>query len=161
MELEKEPEGISFFNVKSGDTHYCKLEPTITAYINSSDMGINASRGQDFGWKLAPEWVKKIRAFQADENKMDTLSAKLRLEDGIMPSTIQILLYIYGREVRAYLQRLREVEAPYAEQYQRDISSVPKEPAIDPVIEDVDETDLPGGEEEEVAAKAEPKPKQK
>lgn len=134
-----EPKGIGFFNIKSGDTHYCKLEPTIAAYINSSDMGINASRDQDFGWRLDPSWVKKVRNFRNDENKMDTLAAKLRLEDGVFPSTIQILYYLYGREVRAYLQRVKEDDTPFEDQYQRDIAK-PEEVETEEFSEN--ETDL-------------------
>lgn len=133
-----EPAGIAFYSIKTGETHYCKLEPTIAAYINSSDMGINASRGQDFGWRLAPEWVKKVRNFRDDETKMDTLAAKLRLEDGEMPSTLQILNYIYGRQVRQYLQRLRDDESPFAEKYQGDIAvKKSRTPATTP--DDLDE----------------------
>ena len=54
----EEPKGISFFSIRTGETHYGKLEPTIAAYLNSSDLGINASRGQDYGWRLSPEWVQ-------------------------------------------------------------------------------------------------------
>lgn len=140
----QEPEGIAFFSIKTGETHYARLEPTIQAYLNSSDMGINASRGQDYGWRLAPEWVKKIRNFRDDERKMDTLSAKLRLEDGVEPSTTQILFDIYGRQVRAYLQRIREEDTPFADKYQEDISSNPrstvKAPKNEPVVEDVKST---------------------
>lgn len=141
----QEPEGIAFFSVKTGETFYGKLEPTISALINSSDMGINASRGQDFGWRLAAEWVNAVTDFQQDEDKMDTLAAKLRLEDGESPSTVQILNYLYGRQVRAYLQRLKETDAPFAEQYQKDIAAgkssqkAVRTPIIsdDPVTEDV------------------------
>jgi hypothetical protein len=148
MDNLKEPEGIAFFSIKTGETHYCRLEPTIAAYINSSDMGINASRGQDFGWRLDPEWVKKIRNFRSDEDRMDTLAAKLRLEDGVSPSTTQILYYIYGRQVRQYLQRLREEDAPFEEQYQKDISPTNNSTHLDaamdddPVTESVSESDL-------------------
>lgn len=121
--IPEEPKGIPFFSINTGETHYARLEPTIQAYINSSDMGINASRGQDFGWRLDAEWVKKIRDFRTDDTKVDALAAKLRLEDGESPNTIQILNYIYGRQVRSYLQKLREDESPYAEQYQQDIST--------------------------------------
>lgn len=126
MSQLKEPEGISFYNTKTGETHYARLEPTIAAYINSSDMGINASRGQDFGWKLGSEWVKKIRAFKENEAKMDTLAAKLRLEDGDIPTTTQILYYIYGRQVRTYLRRLKNEEHPFEAKYQKDIAASPK-----------------------------------
>lgn len=177
MSQLKEPEGIAFFSVQTGETMYGRLEPTIAAFINSSDMGINASRGQDYGWRLDPEWVKKIRAFRADEDSMDRLSAKLRLEDGQSPSTTQILYYIYGRQVRAYLQRLQEEEQPFAEQYQRDISPnagrqsepVPEHPMPthlaraaedEGVTEDVDEEDLVPAEDEEETPPADKKPTQ-
>lgn len=146
----KEPEGIAFFSVKTGETMYGRLEPTIAAFINSSDMGINASHGQDYGWRLDPAWVKKVRDFRADEDKMDALAAKLRLEDGVSPNTTQILYYIYGRQVRAYLQSLQEAENPFEQQYQQAIapkqsrSSTHLEAALedDEVTEIVDETDL-------------------
>jgi len=57
----EEPKGIGFFNTKTGKTHYAKMDAQIQAYLNSSDMGINASRGQDFGWRLEPEWIKKVK----------------------------------------------------------------------------------------------------
>lgn len=173
----QEPEGIAFFSIKTGETMHAKLEPTIAAFINSSDMGVNASRGQDYGWRLDPEWVKKIRAFRADEDSMDRLSTKLRLEDGQSPSTTQILYYIYGRQVRAYLQRLQEHEDPFAEQYQQAISSNPNrqsEPKTErpmpthlaraaedeSVTEFVDEADLmPDDEDDEPVAETEAKSK--
>lgn len=159
MPKTQEPEGIAFFSIKTGETHHARLEPTIAAYINSSDMGINASRGQDFGWRLDPEWVKKIRAFRADEDKMDALAAKLRLEDGVSPNTTQILYYIYGRQVRAYLQRLKEEEAPFEDQYQRNISGAPGQQESvptrhqrameqDEVTEVVDDADLMPAEDD-------------
>ncbi|MES2367791.1 MAG: hypothetical protein V4563_18080 [Pseudomonadota bacterium] len=135
--IPQEPTGIPFYSIRTDETHYAKLEPTIQAYINSSDMGINASRGQDFGWRLAPEWVQKVRDFIDDETKMDTLAAKLRLEEGESPSTIQILNYMYGRQVRQYLQRLREDEAPFADKYQQNIAKGRKPAA--PVEDDNDE----------------------
>lgn len=119
MSRIEEPKGIGFFSVKTGETHYCKLEPTIAAYINSSDMGINASRGQDFGWRLDPEWVKRVKAFRRDRTQMQILSAA---NNGQKPTTIQILHYLYGEEVRAYQEDLEENENPYEDQYQDEIS---------------------------------------
>lgn len=117
MSDDTRPKGIEFFNIKSGDTHYCRLEATIQAYINSSDMGINASRGQDFGWRLAPSWVKKVRDFRKDENKMANLAAKLRLDEDQSPNLIQILYAIYGAELRAVRVASEEHENAYEEEY--------------------------------------------
>lgn len=118
VELQ-EPEGISFFNIKSGDTHFAKLEPTIAAYINSSDMGINASRGQDYGWKLGVEWVKRVREFRRDNTQMQILTAR---NNGQRPTTTQILYYLYGEDLRAFEEEAEEHENPFEDQYLKDIA---------------------------------------
>jgi hypothetical protein len=152
----EEPKGIAFFNIESGDTHYCKLEPTIAAYLNSSDMGINASRGQDFKWRLAPDWVKRVRAFRRDNLQMSMLAAR---NSGQKPTTVQILYHLYGEDLRAYDEQGDEDSAPFEQQYQEEIADKPKArpvtapPAAEPadVPEDVDEADLlPADDEEEI-----------
>ena len=122
----QEPQGIAFYNVKSGETHYAKLEPTIAAYINSSDMGINASRDQDFGWKLGADWVKRVRDFRRDTLQMQILTSK---NSGQKPSTVQILYYLYGEELRAYEEEVVENENPYEDEYQRQINEGKATPA--------------------------------
>lgn len=116
------PKGIEFFNIKSGDTHFCRLEATIQAYINSSDMGINASRGQDFGWRLAPSWVKMVREFRNNESKMANLGAKLRLEEDESPTLIQVLYAIYGQQLRAARVAAEQFENPFEDDYLKQIS---------------------------------------
>lgn len=115
----EEPKGIPFFSIATGETHYCKLEPTIAAYINSSDMGINASRGQDYGWRLGADWVKRIRAFKRDRNQVSILTAK---NSGQKPTTVQILYHLYGEELAEYFESMEEFENPYEEQYRDSIA---------------------------------------
>lgn len=142
---DNQPKGIGFFNVKSGETHYARLEPQIQAYINSSDMGINASREQDFGWRLEPEWVKKVKAFRRDENKMERLVSR---NGGQKVTTTQILYAIYGEQLRAAAERAEEEGSPFEEEYLQNIASNPKEPVVAPAVpneevpETVDEADL-------------------
>lgn len=142
MQDSQKTQGVPFFNLRSGETHYAKLEPQIQAFINSSDMGINASRGQDFKWRLAPEWVKKIKEFRRDETKMGMLTAR---NGGQQITTPQILYAIYGEQVRAAADRADEEATPYEAQYQKEIADEPKAPkAEEPedVPIDVDEADL-------------------
>ncbi len=147
------PKGIGFFNIKSGETHYAQLEPQIQAFINSSDMGINASRGQDFGWRLEPEWVKKVKAFRKDEAKMEALVSR---NSGQTPTTTQILYTIYGAQLRAAQQILEEGDSPFEESYLQQISSNSAATAEEPA----DNFDLVASEEKPVVEK--PKtPKQK
>jgi len=110
----EEPKGIPFFSVQTRETHWCKLEPTISAYINSSDMGINASRDQNFGWRLAPEWVHKVRAFKRNRQQMSILTAA---NQGQKPTTVNILYYMYGEELAEYYGQLEDNENPYEEEY--------------------------------------------
>jgi len=174
----QEPKGIPFFSIRTGETHFGKLEATISAYINSSNMGINASRGQDYGWRLAPEWVQKVRDFKRDATKMSILTAK---NQGQKPTTVQILYYMYGEELARYYESMEEHENPYEQQYQDAISgkapitaetvAVPKaledfrateedEDAadlIDEVMTEEDEPTAPAPEQPKKETKTEPK----
>lgn len=160
-DLLEDPKGIAFFNIESGDTHYCRLEPTIAAYLNSSDMGINASRGQDFKWRLGADWVKRVREFRRDRMQMQLLS---QMHDGQKPTTVQILYFLYGEDLRAYEEQSDEEGSPFEQQYQQDIADKPKAtpvvadppaslPNADPEPEDEEEIDTDAAAE---AATSEP-----
>lgn len=118
----KGPKGVPFINLKSGETLYARLEPQIMGFINSSDMGINASRGQDFKWRLASDWVHKVKAFRKNEAKMETIATR---NGGKSPTTTQILFAIYGEQLRAAKEQSEEESTPFEEQYLQDISSKP------------------------------------
>lgn len=128
-----EPKGIAFYNIKSDDTHYCKLEPQIQAYINSSDMGINASRDQDFGWRLAPEWVELVKKFRKDETRMERLTSR---NGGRKVTVPQILYAIYGEQLRAFEQEQEDHEAPFEEAYLQKIANKPKQASDEEVDTD-------------------------
>lgn len=134
MNEDNQPKGIGFFNIKSGETRYARLEAQIQAYINSSDIGINASRDQDFGWRLAPEWVKKVKEFRRNESKMQFLTDR---NGGQKVTTPQILYSIYGEQLRAAQERADEEETPFEEEYLANISSKPEA-----AVQNVDEEDL-------------------
>lgn len=126
MEEDNQPKGIGFYNVKTGETRYAQLEAQIQAYINSSDMGINASRDQDFGWRLSPDWVKAVRDFRKNDMKMESLTNR---NGGQKVTTTQILYAIYGEQLRAAQERADENDAPFQEEYNQAISEKPSKPA--------------------------------
>lgn len=130
MSKLQEPQGVPFFNINSGDTHYARLEAQIQAYINSSDMGINASRDQDYGWRLGADWVKKVRAYRRDGSRMRELIAR---NGGQKVTTTQVLYAIYGEQVRAYAEQSEEEGAPFEDQYLKDIAVDP-EPVAAPAV---------------------------
>lgn len=134
MSEDNQPKGIGFYNIKTGETRYAQLEAQIQAYINSSDIGINASRDQDFGWRLAPDWVKRVKAFRRNETKMQFLADR---NGGQKVTTAQIMYSIYGEQLRAAQERADEEENPFEEEYLQNISNKPGEGADD------GETDTP------------------
>lgn len=115
----EEPKGIPFYSIRTDETHWAKLEPTISAYINSSDLGINASRDQDYGWRLAPEWVQKVREFKRDRQAMQLLTAA---HQGQKPTTVNILYYIYGEQLANYYAQVEDNENPFEEKYRQMIA---------------------------------------
>lgn len=131
----EEPKGISFYSIRTGETHYGKLEPTIAAYLNSSDLGINASRGQDYGWRLSPEWVEMVRAFRRNPTQMSILTAK---NGGQKPTVTQILYYMYGQQLQQYFESQEDNENPFAEKYARMIANG----GIDPE-DPIDDANIP------------------
>lgn len=135
---DNQPKGVGFFNIKTGDEHYARLEAQIQAYINSSDMGINASRDQDFGWRLAPDWVKMVKDFRRNETKMQFLQDR---NGGQKVTTPQILYAIYGEQLRAAQERAEDEDSPFEEEYLQKISN--KALDSEPAVESVDESDLP------------------
>src|SRR6187431_2721599 len=75
---------ITFENIKTGE----KVEFTaaqdaetrqahIAAYLNSSDLSPNALKGQDYGWRLAPEIVAEMERLRGDITVLDMLSRRL------------------------------------------------------------------------------------
>jgi len=126
------PKGVAFYSVKSDETRHAISGAQIQAYLNSSDMGINASHGQNFGWRLAPEWVQKVKEFRKDEAKMERLSAKI---GGGKVTVPQVLAAIYGAELRAYSQNREDDENPFEEKYLQEIAknSQPQQPVATPV----------------------------
>lgn len=156
MSDENMPKGIGFFNIKSGETRYAQLEAQIQAYINSSDIGINASRGQDFGWRLSPEWVKAVKAYRRNETKMEALVTR---NGGQKPTTTQVLYAIYGEQIRAAQERADANENPFEEQYLQEISESPNEEAtLEDNFDKVASEEPIEGQVEEVSTANGPKP---
>ena len=57
---------IEFVNIKTGARVQLTRPAQITAFINSSDLGVNSNKGQDFGWRLSEGLVNKIEDMRDD-----------------------------------------------------------------------------------------------
>lgn len=75
---------IQFENIKTGEkvTFDGTQDPSVrqahlAAYLNSSNLSPNALKGQDFGWRLAPEVVGRIDAIKTDPQSLDNLARRI------------------------------------------------------------------------------------
>lgn len=93
---------IIFENIDTGETVgisrdkeglYYKAK--LSAVLNSSNLNVNADRGQDFGWRLAPEQQALIEEWEADPAMIDRVSnwTKVMVDDLTHSDFLQYLLY--------------------------------------------------------------------
>lgn len=76
---------ITFENIRTGEKVVFTGEQDassrsahMAAYLNSSDLSPNAGvRGQDFGWRLAPEVVAEMEAVRQDYALLDSISKRI------------------------------------------------------------------------------------
>lgn len=68
---------ISFVNIKSGERVTLTRPHQIGAFINSSDIGPNSNKGQDFGWRLSEDTIVKLDELRTDEYKLEDISKRI------------------------------------------------------------------------------------
>lgn len=134
---------ITFFNEKSGEVVTLSREPQVTAFINSSEMSINASQGQNMGWKL--DVADKLRI---EEMRQDpTIVQRLASERGIAAEDLRTQHFIgeiLRSDAMAEKMRLSQInENPvHAAEYEarlraaREAKSAPKAKKIEVVAKD-------------------------
>lgn len=90
----------------------------LSAVMNSSNMSVNADRGQDYGWRLEAEQQALIEEWEQDGEMIDTVSRHTRVPvDGLSHGDfLQYLLHLQTRDKspeRKEVQIRREREAEY------------------------------------------------
>lgn len=111
--------GIKFFNINTNETVTLELQPQIAAFINSSNLGINATRGMDKGWRIAPELAVDVEEFRQDMDKMRKLSDRISVPiEGI---TIPDILFFISEEQAAAERRNAQLTetGKYEDSYER------------------------------------------
>lgn len=109
---------VKFFNINTNETVTLDLQPQIAAFINSSDLGVNATRGMDKGWRIAPELFVEVEAFRQDLDKMRRLSDRTSVPiEGI---TIPDILFFLSEEEEQNKKRNVQLQSTgkYEDSYQ-------------------------------------------
>ena len=111
--------GVKFYNINTNESVTLELQPQIAAFINSSNLGVNASRGMDKGWRIAPELAVEVEDFQADLEKMRKLSDRISVPiEGI---TVPDILFFISEEeaLRARRETGLTEKGKYEDSYQQ------------------------------------------
>lgn len=115
---------IDFFNIKTGERVSLDNPAHIAAYVNSSDLGINSSRGQDFKWRLAPELKAKVDEMRVDPRSLKEVSqaSGVPLENISVTDIVEYLSEVEARERRiAQVQIERDPE--FASEYEKQVAA--------------------------------------
>lgn len=109
---------IKFFNVKSGETRVCDTEPMISAFWGSSNLSPNAVKGQDMGWRLAPEIVVRIEEIRQNPEKLEKISQDFKIPIDDLTDT-DLLWYISGEDTK--VGRIADPKKDFTEEYNSEI----------------------------------------
>jgi len=124
------PKEYEFFNVKTGEKRtlpaagvYAKH--MINGFILSSNLSRNATKGQDFGWRLAKPTLLVIKKAQTTPSIMrEIATAKGVNPRGVrLPDIIEFLVDSYNNELQANEIELEEVPA-FQEEYEKSIKGI-------------------------------------
>jgi hypothetical protein len=131
---EKPTVGIEFFNVNSGEKRVADSEALITAFYNSSNLHVNAMVGQDFGWRLAPATVKRMRDIRDDDALMDRIVTRFRLTEVSEVTDPHLLTYMFQEDVRNKARSESNESSQFARQYEDELRALDEEPTtVDPL----------------------------
>lgn len=128
---------IEFVNIKSGERVSFEgiadrnlRSAQIDAYVNSSNMGINANKGQDFAWRLDPEVAAEFDEIKTDYSRLKAISDAT----GVLPENItdgQILGYMVQQQLKEDTAKRAKVESvsTYEDAYREKVSNAKKRKA--------------------------------
>lgn len=117
--LEKsEAIGISFENIVSGEVRVCTTTEQIAAFVNSSDIGPNANKKQDFNWRLAPEDLVELENLKRDPVVMDKIASgnQIAAED---VADYNVLKYMANKRFAAAARERELDEVNHESDYDR------------------------------------------
>ena len=118
---------IDFMNIKTGERVSLTNPHHIGAYINSSDLGVNSNKGQDFGWRLAPDIVVRVDDMANDPELLDKLSTRLgiSMDELTIIHLIQHISYLDDQAERMKEVR-KEREPEFKNAYEQEIAALRK-----------------------------------
>lgn len=133
---------LRLFNVKTGERKVLTRPHQIAAFINSGDLHVNSNKGQDFGWRIDAEDLKRINALRADTSRLEEVARFLGkpVEDIRQMDFIKYISYLDDMAEKVKLSGEEEKPA-FQAQYEAEVAAVlsGKKKESKPVIQKVAE----------------------
>lgn len=82
----------------------------LAALVNSSNMGINADRGQDFGWRLAPEQQALIEQWEQEPDMIEKVSQFTKVQVDALTHADFLGYLLYQQELGRSPEQGQEAE---------------------------------------------------
>jgi hypothetical protein len=120
--------GVIFENIDTGESVLISPEneggteymPKLSALMNSSNIGVNSDRGQDFGWRLQPEQQALLEEWESDGTMIEKVSAWAHIPSDALDHGNFLAYLVYYKQIgnspvkRAMVAR-REMQLSYEE----------------------------------------------
>mgnify|MGYP006928172917 CR=1 FL=1 len=124
------PSEYEFFNIKTGERRILTAKGLhakhmINGFVLSSNLSPNASRGQDFGWRLSAPTLKTIKTAQRTPSVMREVAQAKGVNPGAVKLTdmIEFLVDSYNNQLVA--EEIDADEAPaFQEEYEQSIKGL-------------------------------------
>jgi hypothetical protein len=123
---------ITFENIKTGEkvSFHGGQDPEtrqahMAAYLNSSNLHPNALKGQDFGWRLAPEIVAEMDRVRTDPQTLDMLARRIGVSiDDVRD--FHVLNYVAEMDFAkdALAQRAKNESTDYERKYNERLAAI-------------------------------------
>jgi hypothetical protein len=123
---------IKFYNIRSKEIRVAETEPMIAAMWGSSDRSPNVLQGQDFGWRLAPEVVVRLKRIKADMRTLERIAVRYAIP---LENVDERAILKYISDMTAEEEAPVAQEADYSDEYEAEIRKLEtKETASKPPI---------------------------
>lgn len=124
------PKEYEFFNVKTGEKRILKASGSyakhmINGFILASNLSRNASRGQDFGWRLAKPTLEVVQKAQRNPMIMREIATSKGVNPrGVrLPDLIEFLVDSYNNTLQAE-EIANEEEPRFQAEYEASLKGI-------------------------------------
>ncbi len=114
---------IKFYNIRSGETRSCETAEQIAAHYNSSNLHVNALVGQDFGWRIAPETVKRMEDVRRDQIVLDRIAQAFNLPQGEVKD-VDVLAWISMQDQRSKTVEVQQSQDDFEKEYETAVRKI-------------------------------------